>query len=115
MELLDDGIVCVIFKKGSVVDIKEQDENLNAFVELAGAQKRPILYRAEHNVTFTREARERAPELEKRTPVSASAFLANNLAYKLMADFYIKFNKPFVPSKTFRKEDEAIKWLKQYL
>ncbi len=44
--------------------------------------------------------------------LGATAVVVDTLAYKLIANFYLKFNKPKRPYKVFSKEEEAIKWLK---
>jgi predicted nucleotidyltransferase len=46
---------------------------------------------------------------------SAIAFLSPTLGQKMMANFFIKFYKPAVPTKFFLTEEEAINWLKQFL
>lgn len=45
---------------------------------------------------------------------SAIAFLSKTIAEKLLANFFIKFNKPSKPTKAFTNESEAIAWLKQF-
>lgn len=46
---------------------------------------------------------------------SAIAFLSPTLGQKMMANFFIKFYKPAVPTKFFLTDEEAIDWLKQFL
>lgn len=45
---------------------------------------------------------------------SAIAFLSDNLAKKLLANFFILFFKKNKPMQFFANEAEAIKWLKQF-
>jgi hypothetical protein len=45
---------------------------------------------------------------------SAIAFLSPTLGQKMMANFFIKFYKPSVPTKFFLTEKEAIDWLKNF-
>ena len=37
--------------------------------------------------------------------------IVTNLAYKIIANFYMKVHKPKRPLKTFRNEEDAIEWL----
>jgi hypothetical protein len=37
------------------------------------------------------------------------------MAQKILANFYIKINKPERPTKFFNNKDEAINWLKPFL
>ena len=43
----------------------------------------------------------------------ADAFVISSLAQKIIANFYMKVNKPFVPTKFFNNESDAINWLKE--
>jgi hypothetical protein len=46
---------------------------------------------------------------------SAIAFLSPTLGQKMVANFFIKFYKPTVPTKFFLTEKEALDWLKGFL
>jgi hypothetical protein len=37
------------------------------------------------------------------------------MAQRILANFYIKINKPERPTKFFNDKDEAVNWIKQYL
>lgn len=50
------------------------------------------------------------PELIKLR--KAYAILVNNLGSRLIANFYMKFEKPTCPGKVFNEENKAIDWLK---
>ena len=45
----------------------------------------------------------------------ADAFVIKSLAQKILANFYLKINKPERPTKFFNKKEEALDWLKQYM
>ena len=75
--------------------------------------KRPFIFSAGEFVSITKEARKNATKMEDQVPVSASAVLVINLAQKLIADFYYKFDKPKNPLKVFRDFDKGIEWLKK--
>jgi hypothetical protein len=42
----------------------------------------------------------------------AEAFLINSLANLLIANFYIKFNRPPNPTKVFNNLESALEWLR---
>lgn len=42
----------------------------------------------------------------------AVAVLHNSFAIKIVADIYLKLNKPINPTKLFRNRKEAVKWLR---
>src|ERR1700739_1495159 len=41
----------------------------------------------------------------------ADSFVIHSLAQKILANFYLKINKPVLPTKVFNKADEAEAWL----
>lgn len=45
----------------------------------------------------------------------ADAFVLNSIAQKILANFYVKINKPERPTKFFNNSEEALIWLKKYI
>lgn len=110
-----DGIIQVIFKEGIELDVDLQDRMLVVYLQLCGDTKRPFLFNALNDVVITKEARDHSAELEKTYPGIATAVIADTVAYKLMANFYLKFNKPRTPYKVFNNIISAEVWLKTFL
>jgi|694.fasta_scaffold82608_6 hypothetical protein len=110
-----DGIIQVIFKEGIELDVDLQDRMLVVYLQLFGNTKRPFLFNAFNDVFITKEARDHSAELEKTYPGIASAVIADNLAYKIIANFYLKVNKPKTLYKVFNDVASAEIWLKTFL
>lgn len=109
----DDGIIHVFYKEHTELDVKLQLEMLDVYIQLCGNKQYPFIFEAEEYITVTKEARDNALSLEDQSPLSMSAILVKNLAHKLIADFYLKINKPRRPYKVFKDFQEGINWLKQ--
>ena len=63
---------------------------------------------------MTHEAREYFATNKKITDIrKAQAIVVNSLHTKILAEFYIKFNKPTNPVKIFRDYNEAEEWLRE--
>ena len=45
----------------------------------------------------------------------ADAFVIYSLSQKILANFYLRINKPERPTKFFNSKEEALVWLKQYM
>ena len=45
----------------------------------------------------------------------ADAYVLKSLAQKIIANFYIRLNKPKIPTNFFTDEDSAIEWLTTFL
>jgi hypothetical protein len=106
-----DGIMQVTYRKGVVIDVSLQAKIYELFEKICKGTKRPFLFSAFDNVSVTPEARNNAVEMEHLFPGSATAVLANSLAYKLIANFYLKVNRPKTPFKVFSDETKAVEWL----
>jgi len=88
---------------------------MKIYLELCGDKKRPFLYTGIGDVTITKEGREYSSKLEDVFPASATAVIADNLAYQIIANFYLKINKTKPPYKVFKDIPSAEVWLKTFL
>jgi hypothetical protein len=110
-----DGIIHVTFKEGTEIDVALQDKMIEVYLEICGGKKRPFLYSGIGYVTITKEGREHSKNLEDVFPATAAAIIADTLGYKLIANFYLKVNKPKTPYKVFNDIASAEVWLKTFI
>lgn len=111
IELIDDDYVQVMFFDNIVLDLDLQLRLLESYIAICEGKKYPFLFAAMENVTITKEARDNAIKLEDKAPATKTAVIANSLPYRMIANFYLKFNKPKNPFKVFSNKEDAIKWL----
>lgn len=112
LSLREDGIIVVFYHNNTILDVALQLRMTDAFNEIAGFKKSLFIFEAGENVIVTKEARENAMKLEDSTPILASAVIANNLAYRLIANFFIKVQKPKGQYRVVANKEEAVMWLK---
>jgi hypothetical protein len=112
LQLKSNNIVYVIFKDNCHLDVDLQMRLLDYYNDITNSTLMPFLFLVGENVSITKEARDNAIKIEEISMLGASAVVVDSLAYKLVANFYLKFNKPKRPYKVFSKEEEAVKWLK---
>ena len=113
--LREDGILQIVVKDNVDVGIEECIELTNAFQALIGKKKVPLLHVVGNYVNMDKEAREySASEAGLRYSI-AEAFVINSLPNKIIANFYMRINKPSVPTKFFGSIREAEEWLKNFL
>ncbi len=115
VSLRSNGIMYVLFKENCVLDVSLQIRLFEAYDKITQGKLIPYLFLADDGVIVTKEARENSIELEEKTPRSASAIVVTSLAYKLIANFYLQFNKPKKPYKVFSTKEAAIEWLSNFL
>ncbi len=112
LQLKSNNIVYVTFKDDCNLDIPLQMRLLDYYKEITDNKLMHFMFFAAENVSLSKEARDNAVKIEDQSMLGATAVVVDTLAYKLIANFYLKFNKPKRPYKVFSKEEEAIKWLK---
>ena len=112
LRLMSNNLVYVLLKDNCNLDVPLQMRLLDYYREITNNTLMPFLFLVGDNVTITKEARDNAVKIEDESMLAASAVVVDNLPYKLIANFYLKFNKPKRPYKVFSKEEDAIKWLK---
>ena len=100
---------------------ENQDFTVDDLAKLVDAQKNnggvvlPVLVICENNVLADVILLSKLSQNEYNPYSKADAFVLNSMAQKILANFYIKFNKPERPTKFFNNADEALIWLKQYM
>lgn len=109
--LRSDGIMHVHVHDRIEINLDCQNLMKKVYWELTEVP-RPFVFTAGEFISLTREAQKNAKIMEKDTPVVASALVVNNVAQKLMAEFYYKFDRPKYPLKVFKNFDRGIEWLK---
>ena len=102
-------------KKSSIIGEKEACEVISAYEILLENRKYPLLHLVEDYVSIDKSARDYAASEEGLRYSKVEAFVINSLAHKLLANFYMKVNKPSVPTRFFRNKEDAEEWLAEFL
>lgn len=110
-----DGIMVVHISDIRPIELADAMEIVKAEGVLSKGRKVPILHLFDKDTLPGKEVREYSASPESSTYCSAEAFVANTLAQKILGNFYVRINKPSVPSKMFLTEEEAIEWLTFFL
>ncbi len=113
--LLDEGILHIHLKGGTEYELEDAVLVVEAMGKLGGGRKFPVLIDAGEFVSIDKEVRIFSASPESNIYTLADAIAYVSLAQKLIADFYIKYNKPVVPTKDFPSKEEAIEWLKTFV
>ena len=114
LRLLTCGIIHYTYLPNSEVDVAEHQRNHDALIELIGSkQKYPLLIDADEFINVTPEARKFIRKLESVVPISARAMIITSLGHRILASFYIKIQKPIVPTKIFNNYADGIQWLQE--
>jgi hypothetical protein len=114
IQLREDGIMHIDIKGNELFILEDVHGLIEAAGKIgAGARFPNLITIGEYTIADT-EARKFSSSPEGSIYKTADAFIIKSLSQVLVANFYVKVNKPFVPSHFFKKTEEAEKWLEQF-
>ena len=92
-------------QRENVLEIKEVNK------QVSNGQPYAVLVDSGIYTAISKEARELLASKEFAEITIAKALLVRSLGHRIVGQFYIRINKPFIPTKIFSDREEAIKWL----
>jgi hypothetical protein len=63
----------------------------------------------------TKAAREQIASFEHKQNTIAKAILVNDIGNRLLGNFYLSVNKPFIKTRLFTSRESALEWLRHEL
>jgi len=114
MEIKNNIIYCVL-KEDADVDLEAIKEAIEARKKLQA--NKPMLALVDNRKMWqlTKEASDYSASREVAELSRAMAILSDrSLGKRLMVNFFMKMNKQHVPTKMFKSEAKAIKWLNTF-
>lgn len=112
IEILDEHVVRVVLKREQEIGA-EVAQYLHDYLQEKGVKVFKTLTIIEDDVVILPSAKKWMSDPERISRSRADAFVLDSLAKRLIINFYIKHNKPKVPTMTFSSEQEALTWLRQ--
>jgi len=94
-------------------DVEEINQLQEAKRELLGDKKHGVIFVTPHMGDMTKEAKILASGETANKNAIAKAVVLRNLGMRIMAQFFISFNKPSVEHAVFQNEKEALVWLRE--
>jgi hypothetical protein len=100
---------------------ENQEFTVDDLKNLVAAQKKniglvlPVLVFCENNAMADVLLLSKLSKNENNPYSKADAFVLNSIAQKILANFYVKINKPERPTNFFNNLHEALIWLKKYI
>ncbi len=111
--LRTDGLMHFDFKSNSTLEVDDIKEVVEAVKEIGKGKLFANLITAGEYVTLGPGVREYSASEYANAQTIADAFVVSSLPEKLLANFYIKINKPPKPTRMFTDKNKAIAWLLQ--
>ena len=115
VSLRSDGIMHLDLHPKTELTLKDGWEIIKTIGEIGGGKKFPNMLTAKGFLNVHKDARALSASEGGNEFTLADALVVNSTAIKLIANFYISFNKPVRPTKLFNSEQKAVEWLKTFL
>jgi hypothetical protein len=111
IEVCDDTIVRVLFKKESEIDARELKNLFDTYNDLTGGKPFAYIYHAEDGTAnLDGEAKKFGRLNPNYFQKVCVAVVVKSLAQRIMADFYLKIMYSKTPYKVFNSLEDAEKW-----
>ena len=112
--LRDDGII-QMNSRNHTYTLQDLKEINVAQGKISGGKRLPLLVVADQYSDIESDAREFMASFEATQFSSAEGYVLRSLGHKILGNFYLKVNKPGVPTRFFNEETDALQWLLTYL
>ena len=93
---------------------KECEEITAAIGKLSGGERALVLLIGSNYSSIDKEGREYGSSEEGTRFSIAEAYIIKSMAQKIIANFYMRVNKPVVPTRFFQDKEDAEEWLKSF-
>lgn len=113
VEINDLGFYVVSVNETEEFSVEDLKKLVDAEAKL-GAEKLPVLVLCSEHATTNSDLLNSISKNENNPYSKADGFVIKSMAQKILANFYVKINKPERPTKFFNSKDEALKWLNLY-
>jgi hypothetical protein len=104
-------LLLLVIRTGEVLTVDESND-IALWMKQHTTAKYKVLTAPQINADIEPEVRNYLVQPQRAERVCADALVINNLPHRLLADFYLKFNRPDIPTRFFSSEEEAREWLK---
>ncbi len=115
IELLTPQIVLVTPKDDCILEVEDIKEIKKTNLNLTKGKKYGVISYTGNNSMISVESRAYLATREVEQNKIASAFIIIQLPQRLLLNFFIKVNKPSIPTKSFSNLKDAQEWMSQQI
>ncbi len=112
---LVDGIIEAMYKPGlREIDLAITKQVVKDRLEASKGVSRPLFIDMNKVVDVDQASREYLSDGDGIKYLNATAIMVKNQVTKFLANIFIRFNTPKIPTKFFTKKEDALRWLEQF-
>jgi hypothetical protein len=109
----EDCLVRICIHGDAELEKEDMVNIVKAKFSLTGDKKHTVLFIPGTDSTISEEARKISASAEHNRNAIAKAILVSAMHQRIIGNFFIKFNRPPVPTAVFDNEKEALEWLEK--
>lgn len=110
VSVVEPNILFLVVRSGQLLTADESRTISNlALAHFNGKYK--VLTLPEEHAAIESDVRNYLITPERKERVLADAIVITNLPHRLLADFYLKVQRPDIPTQFFKSVEEALHWL----
>lgn len=112
---IKDNIIHTIYKSESDVTIDDIEANFKIRNQLQQGKKMLVLADVSQVWQFSKKAREFSGSTALSNITTAMGIVIGySMPVRILANFFMNFNKPKTPTKLFKTEEKALSWLESF-
>ena len=111
VSLRSDHLIQIEVDDGAVVNLVQVKEQIAAIGKVGGGKKYPVLILAGKDSSLNTEVMDFVAKEGSNPFALAEGYLINSISHKLLANFYLRINKPARPTRVFTVLENALEWL----
>lgn len=112
---IENSILIGIYRKDLTIDLQVAKQIVQDRLSFVNNEVYPALADARYVKLATKEARDYFATKDGTLWMPALAILVGNHLTVIMANLFMRFSKPLIPTKAFRTREQALKWLQQFI
>ncbi len=111
IEQLSANLVLVVLNDNATIEIEDIIEIKAANKKITNGENYGVIIDSGNYTSISNEARSLTASKEMEGKRIAMSVIINNLSQRLLVNFFLKINKPLVPTKSFSNLKEAREWI----
>lgn len=111
---LENGIIHGIYLPNTVITLEVAKKCVEDRLRIGNGRSYPSLVNLVNIAGEEKEARDYYSSGEGIKHLIAGAFIVDSYLPALLANIYLKINRPKVPARLFTNEESALKWLEPF-
>ena len=112
VSLIEPHVIENVVLEGCTMEVEDVLELKTLNKSIAEGKPYAIVVSFEHLADVSKKAKELIASKEFAEYTVAKALLVDNIGHRLIGNFYLAINKPYIKTKVFTDRTAAIEWLR---